>query len=207
MGEMPEDLRRQLEKMVNGADPELLKKYGNPLDEDDPRSWLPSTRKNRGVNPLDRLEMLELDMEKSILSFGELAREVKRIADYVARQQAEEIAEQMKTDPKAAMEKLMSVLGIQPEDGPPIPDGAFGPNGENGPAYAGSTQGVPPDTIVETVDGPIRADQIPGYENSPDWRPSVDWLDANCTCPLHVAQREAAGGHDDNGERPPGMYL
>ena len=54
--------------------------------------------------------------------------------------------------------------------------------------------------MVETPQGLIRGDQIPGYKNDPDWRPSPDWMDANCMCPSHVAQREHAQ------EDPPGSF-
>ncbi len=60
---------------------------------------------------------------------------------------------------------------------------------ENGHLYAGTLKGPGPDAIVATKDGPIAAKLIPGYKEDPQWSPSIDWVDMNCTCEGHKAQR------------------
>lgn len=190
--DLPKELREKLEELVAQVDPAFLAKFGNPLDPNDARHWKPSERKERGVSIEDRLAFLELDMESMQSSFA-------RVMEWIMTQQEKEyqakIAE-LVSNPEKAREFMEQLLG----------PAARGPEGDHGPAYAGSTRGIQPDELVDTVDGPIRADQIPGYRNDPDWKPSPDWADANCTCPAHVAAREAAGDPGRE-ERPPGMYL
>lgn len=189
LSNIPEDMRAGLEELIKES-PEYVAKFGNPLDANDPRNWSPSERKERGVSFEDRLTFLELDVEaqQTVLS---------KVSLWMIEQQRKEMLAEMKNDPEAFLRKMMGQAGSR------------GPNGDTGPAFAGSTVGIAPDEIVDTVDGPIRADQIPGYRNEPGWHPSPDWADANCTCPTHTQQREAAKGSQLNGDDnfPNGFYL
>lgn len=178
------DKKKAMEQFLKDADPELIERYGNPLDENDPRHWQPSEREERGISLADRVRLLELDMDLQLMTSA-------KVLEWMVRQEQEKLLEQLKSDPEGAIRRL---LGKEPTR-------SFGPEGSDH-AYAGSTKGIAPDTIVDTVDGPIRADQIPGYRNDPDWRPSPDWAEANCTCDAHVAAREA---NKNNG--PTGFYL
>lgn len=189
---MKDENRKALEEAVANADPALIEKYGNPLDPNDPRHWEPSERGARGVSINDRTRLLELDMEL-------VQQSVARLVDHMMRQQAREFLAEMEANPEAAMKKLAAYTESIPR--------SYGPNGEAGPAFAGSTKGLPPDAQVETPDGVIRADQIPGYRNDPDWRPSPDWAEANCMCATHVAAREAAKENPQFPDGPTGMYL
>ncbi len=62
---------------------------------------------------------------------------------------------------------------------------------------------LPPDHLVPTVNGNIRAGEIPGYKNEPGWRPSIDWVEANCTCPTHTEKRNNQNPENGTG----GLYL
>jgi hypothetical protein len=190
---MSERHRKEIEKALVEADPKLIEKFGNPLDENDPRHWLPTERGERGLSVNDRVRLLELDMELVQETLG-------NVIAWVAQKQKEEMLKQfeaeLKEDPKKAIEKL---LGGIPS--------ARGAAGDTGPAYAGSTKGLNPSDTVETPNGVIRADQIPGYRNDPNWTPSPDWADANCMCPVHVAQRKASENDPRFGDGPTGMYL
>lgn len=196
---MSDDYRDLVSKMVN-ENPEYVEKYGNPLDDSDPRNWSPTRRREEGLSVEDRLKYLELNFEV-------VDEIVKRLSVWYLEQLKKEMLKEMQEDPAGFLTKMLDANGLGPVN--PNYKGDFGPNGDNGPAFAGSTKGIAPDTIVDSINGPIRADQIPGYKNEPDWRPSPDWIDANCTCPVHTAQRaanndgEADGGFGDR----TGFYL
>lgn len=191
---LPDPTRQALEKMLE-SNPEYVAKYGNPFDETDPRNWSPSDRKAKGVSLEDRLALLELDVEGQTIVLNKLT-------EYMMAEQSRQLKEEMLKDPEGFLRKLLN--------GGDLPRAEWGPGDDkDGARYAGSTEGVKPDQLVPTPDGMIRADQIPGYRNDPAWRPSPDWVDANCTCPTHVAQREAASHKqisDDDGF-PTGFYL
>lgn len=203
---MNEETRKLLQEAMKHADPALVEKYGNPLDENDPRMWTPSKRLENGVSLEDRVEYLGLDLEAQALVLQNLMIDNANLKEKVYELLAEQLKEQLRTNPEAAVKRVMEMM-----NGGEAPKGSYGPfdsSPDAGIRYAGSSQGMPPDHEVETPQGLIRADQIPGYRNDPNWRPSPDWVDANCMCPTHVAQREH-DAHDnpfgDNGL--PGMYL
>lgn len=192
----PQEFRDALQRSLEN-NPEYVEKYGNPFDETDPRNWSPTERKERGLSLEDRLSLLELDVESQEVVLSKLT-------EFMVSEQAKQMKEELLRDPEAFIKKMIN--------NGTLPQGEWGPgNDKDGARYAGSTEGIKPDQQVPTVDGPIRADQIPGYRNDPAWRPSPDWVDANCTCPTHVAQREAANqkptdGTDDK-DFPTGFYL
>lgn len=205
--ELPDELRELVEKRKQD-NPELIEKFGDPTNPDDPRFWSPSTRKEKGVSVEDRLTFLELDMEAMTLAFGPVLK-------WYMQKQAEEMVAKLRDNPMGVLKEMLD-SGMEPADAIGMlselakrvqESGSYGPNGHDGPAYAGSTAGLAPDSIVESKDGPIRADQIPGYRNDPSWRPSPDWIDANCMCPTHVAQRAAANGGSDDDGYGSGLYL
>lgn len=189
--------QNQIEEALKHMDPEMIAKYGNPLDPTDPRHWQPTLRGERGVSLADRVRLLEIDMELQQLS-------VSKIANLVMHHEEAELRRSFKEDPQGTIDRVAKMFEDMPT--------ARGANGESGPAYAGSTQGLRPTDLVETPQGVIRADQIPGYRDDPDWRPSPDWADANCMCPVHKATRAAAAKDnrfqlpgDDDGRG--GMYI
>jgi hypothetical protein len=170
-------------KAINNADPEFLKKYGNPLNKNDPRHWLPSERGDRGVSLADRVKLLELDMDLMQITMG-------KVVHWVAEQQEKEILEELKRNPGKALEMLARATGQEvPEDLQKIFAGFRGPT-DNGPLFAGSVKGAKPDELVITPQGTIRVDQIPGYRNDPEWLPSTDWVEMNCMCEGHISGRE-----------------
>lgn len=190
----PED-KKKLEELVANADPEALAKFGNPLDENDPRMWTAKERADKGLSAEEQIQLLANDVDAITLTVGKLAKDLfdMRMAAMLA---------EIKANPEAALEKLLANYND--------PDKNFGPNGPSGPAYAGSLSDprISPDTIVETVDGPIRADQVPGYKNVPGWTPSPDWAEANCACDAHKAMRAAANNKpEDDDKFPTGFYL
>lgn len=200
--------REAAEKAIASAGPEFLKKYGNPLDKNDPRHWAPSTRGERGISLSDRVRLLELDMELQNM-------QTVKIIEWIAGQQEKELIEELRTNPQAAVEKLAAMLGEEvPEDIKNALSGYKGPGGNDGPLYAGSVKGAASDALVVTPQGTIRVDQIPGYRADPEWVPSADWVDMNCLCESHVAAREnnaiddrfiGLTNPDDDGRG--GMYL
>lgn len=162
---------------------ELFARYGDPSDPNDPRHWKPTTRLDKGLSLSDRVKLLEIDMELMQLTVGSVLK-------WAAIQQEKELLQELKTNPRAAMEKLAKILGQEiPEDIQEFLAGAKGPS-DGATLYAGSVQGAPADALVITPTGTIRVDQIPGYKNDPDWTPSTDWVDMNCLCESHVAIRE-----------------
>jgi hypothetical protein len=198
----PED-RERIQAAIDAAGPEFIAKFGNPLDPNDPRHWLPTERAERGLSVNDRVRLLELDMEVMQISMGKVIR-------YLGELQEKELLEDLKRDPQAALRKLAQMVGEE------VPEELIRKLGEteDGPLYAGSVQGQPGDKLVVTPQGTIRVNQIPGYKNDPNWIPSTDWVDMNCLCPTHVAQREenaidnrfsSLTNPDDDGRG--GMYL
>lgn len=209
---MDEERRRLLEEAVSQADPRLVEKFGNPLDENDPRNWPPSVRAEKGLSLEEQVRLMGLDVEAQSLAFAHLAEVVANIRSYVNEMRAEALVEELKRDPESAVKKMMAMLNGTTKEH--VTEGAWGPN-ENSPdapvRYAGSTQGISPDQLVETPDGRIRADQIPGYRNDPNWQPSPDWVEANCMCDNHKrlrAQSNQFGIDPYRDDDPPrGMYL
>lgn len=200
---MDEETRKLLEEAMKHADPEMIAKFGNPLDANDPRSWTPSKRIEEGVSLEDQVKYLGLDLEAQTVLFSRIMNDISRLQEQTFELMKSQLLEQMKNDPEGAVKKLMELAGL----GHDTPTGSYGPleNDPNSPVrYAGSTEGIAPDQMVDTPQGMIRADQIPGYVNDPKWKPSPDWVDANCMCPEHVRQRE---GNQNPFDGPTGMYL
>lgn len=210
MSEQPANRDEFLKRLIDNADPELLNKFGNPLDLEDPRMWLPSTREEKGVSQEDRLRFAELDVESMGLAFGTLLRRVDEMYTWMLKEAENRLIEQAKKDPEGTLRKLLS--GDISIPGTPVKRaGSWGPldDSENTSVrYAGSAIGIKPDQMVDTPDGMIRADEIPGYKDDSEWTPSPDWIDANCMCPSHVARREEAKNNgDDNPFNGTGFYL
>ena len=194
--ENPENRDEFLDEMVEKfGDREMMARFGDPRDKNDPRNWTPTQRAEKGLSTEEQLQLLGLDMEMMVISMGKLLA-------WKLEQEKRQFMEEIKNNPEKALEKLLGSLGGMPK-------GAYGPLDNDNPdtpiRYAGSTGGgIAPDTLVETPDGVINASQIPGYVNDPNWKPSPDWVDANCMCPSHQEQRRQANGGDDSA---PGMYL
>lgn len=198
--DLPEDLRKKLEEVVNKAaaqrmqerNPEFVAKYGDITDPENPFTWKPSTRKDKGLSLGDRLKYAELDIE---ITMEGLAKHISQTYDQIGDLQnvvGSLALVLMRSGQFPELDELLSSLTANTNQR----EGADPFNG--GP--------IPPDHILQTVDGPIRADQVPGYKEVPGWVPSPDWLDANCACPVHTAKRDA-----DRNKRPgddlPGLYL
>ncbi len=210
---MDEELKKILESAV-AANPDLVEKFGNPLDQDDPRNWTPTKRAEQGLPLEEQFRLLGLDMEAQRLGFASLTGKLLNldyqldiIQKWVADQMAKEFAELVKNgEVDKAMAMMQKLMGAGEE----APPGQWGPL-ENSPdasvRYAGSATGIAPDQMVETPQGIIRGDQIPGFKNDPNWRPSPDWMDANCMCPSHVAQREHGQEDPSGGFGGTGLYL
>jgi hypothetical protein len=204
---MDEQTRKMLEDMLKNTDPKLVAKYGNPLDENDPRMWTPSQRKERGISLEDQVTYLGLDIEAQTLVLGQQMTTIATLRAMLMEFLTDYVTDLMKTNPEKAVKTLMRFSGVTPETAAPV--GSWGPldNNPDSPVrYAGSTAGIAPDQLIETPQGVIRADQIPGYHNDPSWKPSPDWVDANCMCPTHQASRKNNDGIDPF-EPPNGMYL
>ena len=203
----------KLIKEVADRNPELVAKFGNPLDKDDPRNWTPTERAEKGLSTEEQLRLLGLDMESqqhgvSLLvgRLFDLEFQLDKLQKWAAEKMADDFVRMVREDPDKAADYMKRMLELGESGNEPR--GEWGPL-ENDPnasiRYAGSSQGIAPDQMVETPDGIIRGDEIPGYVNDPNWRPSPDWMDANCMCPTHVAKRE--NGKDDNPFGGTGMYL
>jgi hypothetical protein len=217
---MDDELHRRVQEAVN-RNPELVEKYGNPLDENDPRNWMPSKRVEQGLPIEDQLKYLGLDLElmtqtvaNLVVGMSQLKNDNEVLLKFMMDTMKNRFIEKMKTDPDGALVDLEKLLRGMPSNPNP---GSWGPLENNPDAsirYAGSARGMSPDQMVETPNGIIRADEIPGYKNDPNWEPSPDWSEANCMCPGHVANREASKGVNPFGidpfkdDGPPnGMYL
>jgi hypothetical protein len=200
---MDEQTRKMLEEVLKKADPAMVEKFGNPLDENDPRMWTPSKRIENGVSLEDQIKLLGLDVEAHAVAMANQMTTVATLRAMFMEFMTDYIADLMRTNPEKAVKLLMKMGGMEG------PAGSWGPldNDPNSPVrYAGSTVGIAPDQMIDTPDGMIRADQIPGYRNDPDWKPSPDWVDANCMCPTHQASRKGHGNIDPF-DPPNGMYL
>lgn len=199
LNDLPEEQKEVIRRTM-AENPELVERFGNPFDASDPRMWKPTAREDADISLDDRVHYMALDIE---MLQDAVARLIVKNSELETLLRIQSLKQLAKDDPEAAAKELLKLL-----DGA-IPPAAYGPEGDDGPAYAGSTgHGITPDSVVETVNGPIRAEQIPGYKNDPEWRPSPDWAEANCTCPAHVAMREQAGSpFSDGDEFPTGFYL
>jgi hypothetical protein len=202
---MNEETRKAVEELLKNADPALIEKYGNPLDENDPRTWSPSKRAEKGLSLEDQVKFLGLDLESMSMLAAKMYQELGVLREWVLEQQKKEFVALVKEDPEKAVEQLMSMLG-----GTDAVKGAYGPldpADPNSPVrYAGSTEGGAPTQMIDTPQGMISIKDIPGYVDDPNWRPSPDWVDANCMCPTHVQMREANNGTTP-GDDFPGLYL
>jgi len=216
--DLPEEIKKQIRDAME-KDPTLADRYGNPFDKNDPRFWKPTDRTDLSLE--DQVKYLANDVEAISRTLSMTMEKVAELNTVVADMEGRELQrriQEVKDDPAKAvalMEEIVEKIkgGLDKQH----TDKFYGPEGENGPAYAGSTQGIPPDAQVSTPNGYIRADQIPGYRNDPEWRPSPDWVEANCTCPAHVRDREAAAESNPFGIDPfkddgddghhTGMYL
>lgn len=214
---MDEQLRKLIENAV-ANNPDMVEKFGNPLDQDDPRNWTPSERAEKGLSTEEQLRLLGLDVEAQAQAIAaatmrtlDLVAQLDLLQHWAADQMAKEfralVADGKIDEAMGMMKKLMGFGGQPPEAQP----GQWGPLEDKEDAsirYAGSAKGIAPDQMVETPQGLIRGDQIPGYKNDPNWRPSPDWMDANCMCPSHVARRAQEQGNEDNGPfGGTGLYL
>lgn len=200
---MDDELKKQLEEAMKDFDPAMIEKFGNPLDENDPRMWTPTKRIQQGVSLEDQVRFLGLDMESQAIALARVLQENVVLKQQIFELTKAQLLEQMKTDPEGAVKRVLGLAGLD------APQGSYGPldNDPNTPVrYAGSTRNGSPDQMVDTPQGMIRMDQIPGYVDDPNWRPSPDWVDANCMCPEHVKNREQ---NNDAGpfDGPTGMYL
>jgi hypothetical protein len=143
---------------------------------------------------------------------------LQMLVEYIRSSAMDEMAELVATNPDKAIKKFVELadkfgplMGMGPDllskiMGGNAP-GAWGPFDDSPDTpvrYAGSTTGAKGEQLIDTVDGMIRMDQIPGYVDDPKWAPSPDWVDANCNCPEHRARREQNGPDDDP---LTGMYL
>lgn len=204
---MDDETRRMIEASL---DPEMVARFGNPLDESDPRNWTPSKRAKEGLSVEQQFELLALDVEQLQMGLAKVIAMVMQVRQYINEQEKQKFVEQIKNDPEGAINKLMEMLGGGQGSNR---NGQWGPLEDKPDAsirYAGSSQGIAPDQMVETPQGLIRADEIPGYRNDPNWMPSPDWIEANCMCPSHVASRENNSnpfGIDPFKDNGPGMYL
>ena len=191
---MDEQMKRLMEEAVRNADPKMVAKYGNPLDEDDPRTWTPSRRAEAGISLEDQVKFMGLDLEAQAMVIAKLVFELQNLQDWVAEKTKAEFLELLRTNPEAAGKQLAAMLDNNSYQTPE--------------PYAGSVDVTQPDTTISTVNGPIRVRDIPGYRDDPEWKPSPDWIDANCTCPAHVAKREEANRtKPGSGDFPTGFYL
>jgi hypothetical protein len=190
----------------------MIAKYGDPLDESDPRNWMPSKRAESGMSLEDQVKYLNLDVERNSLGFAKMLgmfmqmhNELNKLQDWAAEQVANNLMDLMKTDPARAAKELSKYLGVE------SPKGSYGPLEDDPNAnvkYAGSAKGIRPDQMVETPQGWILGKDIPGYRDDPEWMPSPDWMEANCMCPLHKAQRVATENtRPDDGFDGTGFYL
>jgi hypothetical protein len=217
MLKMDEQLRKLIENAV-ANNPDMVEKFGNPLDKEDPRNWTPTERAEKGLSTEEQLRLLGLDVEAQAQAIAsvtmrtfDLVAQLDLLQHWAADQMAKEfkalVADGKIDEAMGLMKKLMG--GQAPESQP----GQWGPLEDKEDAsirYAGSARGIAPDQMVETPQGLIRGDQIPGYRNDPNWRPSPDWMDANCMCPAHVAKREHDNDNpfnSDGGFGGTGLYL
>lgn len=189
---MDEKTKQELAELLKHADPKLLEKYGNPLDENDPKMWPPSKRAAEGLSLEDQLKYLGLDMEAQSYVISDLMKKVFKLEGLINEMLKAQLIQRMKDDPEGAAKQLMSMMGMTTPDTEP-------------------NTGLSPDALVATPNGQIRADQIPGYKNEPGWKPSPDWIDANCMCEKHQEERKAAETYDPfkigPDDPPTGMYL
>lgn len=194
---MDEARRKLIEEALKHADPEVVAKFGNPLNEDDPRMWTPTQRQEAGMSDAERLRLLELDYEAQALVIANIMQMLMQTREAVEYFMKKELLEAVQRDPERVTKALLEGLSSN--------KGSYGPldnDSEDTPIrYAGSAKGAHADTLIETPDGLIRMAEIPGYVNDPNWTPSPDWMDANCMCDAHRAKRDA--GNDWR----PGNYL
>ncbi len=189
----------QLEKLIAETaerNPDLVKKFGNPLDKNDPRNWTPTERAEKGLSQEEQLKLLGLDVESQSMAVAmlvqknlELEFQLDKLQRWAADKMAEEFVTLVRENPEKASEYLKSMMemGEPPSKNVPV-------------------AGQEPLPMVQTVNGPIRLDQIPGFKDDPNWRPSPDWLDANCTCDVHTKKRAESEGKGPF-DFPTGMYL
>ena len=196
---MDERVTKLIEELA-ARNPELVEKYGNPLDKEDPRNWTPTERAEKGLSETEQLRLLGLDVESQAKGFAALVQRMfdlefqldkaqRLLAELSAREFTALVKEGKIEEAMALMKKVMG-SGEDPSFSSEV---------------APSNDGQIP--MVQTVNGPIRLDQVPGYRDDPEWRPSPDWLDANCTCEVHTKKREEAKGQNPFGDFGTGMYL
>lgn len=194
---MDERLEKLMKDLVD-QNPELVEKFGNPLDKNDPRNWTPAERTEKGLSIEEQLRLLGLDVESQAKGFAAL---VKRMFDLEFQlDKAQRLLAELSAREFTALIKEGKV-----EEAMTLMKKVMGPEDPSFSEVAPSNGGQIP--MVQTVSGPIRLDQIPGYKDDPEWRPSPDWLDANCTCEVHTKKREEATGQNPFGDFGTGMYL
>jgi hypothetical protein len=176
--------------------PEFFDKYGDPTDESDPRNWEPSSRGERGLSLNDRVKLLELDMDL-------IKSTVQKVMPWVIRKQEEEMLEEFKRDPQKFLANFAKQMGTE------VPPEVMEAAKQLQPVATDNRGAILPDAMLPTVNGPVRADSVPGYRFEPDWAPSEEWSDENCACPVHQEMREKgqASKTTSNNADLPGLYL
>lgn len=177
-----DDLRKAMEQDVYNSEEfkKLTEKFGDPKDKNNPLTWIPSQRKEKGLSIEERLSYLELDVEL-----------VQSTLDSV-----------LVTVNKLRLDGLLDKLRVKGPEGAALADLLEGLRPGEAPSATtdNHSEKIASDTIVKTVDGDIRVDQIPGYRDDGSWQPSPDWIDANCPCQAHEEKRRNSNG-------PTGFYL
>jgi hypothetical protein len=112
MQKMDERLKKLVEGVVE-RNPELVAKFGNPLDESDPRNWPPSKRAEEGLSLEEQLRLLGLDYEGQALAVAQLVErsvsfemQLDKLQKWAAEKMADDFIALAKSDPDKATEKL-----------------------------------------------------------------------------------------------------
>jgi len=215
---MDERVERLLQ--ATKSNPLLAKVIGDPSDPDNPRMKTPLQRAEEGMSRDEQFDNLVLDIEMLTMSIANLitqneslAFQLDKLQNWAAQKMAEDFTRKVKEDPEGAVKDLQNLLGGF-DLGKESVTSSYGPmdnSPDAGIKYAGSVQEYEtrkPDNLIETPNGWIKVEDIPGYRDDPNWTPSPDWVDANCMCPAHKARRAAAEGkHPGDGDYGTGLYL
>lgn len=198
----------ELVERLKQEDPKAAERFGDPTDENNPRNWAPSDRIERGMSLEDQVKHLSMDVEVQVMAQATLIRKVTDLTEqldilqkWAAQKMADDLIEKVKADPQNAvkyMQEAMGVLGMQPtqKDVDELSSAI-----DRVPAT--TALAIDPDSEVQLVNGgTIKVREIPGYSSDPSWRPSDEWLDANCACAVHQEKRK-----QESTSYPTGMYL
>lgn len=185
-----DDLEQFLEKKLK-ENPEVAKRIAQ-IDPRDPKYMPPSLRKSKGLSVEDRLSYLEKDVENVTTVLAEVMVWIERQKEREMQQRLVEAS----TDPEKALELVKEVYAKAQEA---KQEAKFA--GDLVPGRA------PKGAMIETPQGMISIEEIPGYDpDNPNWMPSHEWIEENCMCPSHAAQREAKKTGSSSQERT-GFYL